>query len=156
VDFGHSHEEIGIEFMSRHAQAEKASSVARHQEWRTIDNAIVMCIFANVEPKEKVALINAACGLDWSVADMMKSGERSWNLKRAINNRMGLNAGNDKLPRALLTPYSDGGSEGFVPDINAMLSSYYKVRGWDRESGKPSRGKLSELGMEDVAGDLWG
>jgi aldehyde:ferredoxin oxidoreductase len=156
VDFGHSHEEIGIEFMSRHAQAEKAYSVARHQEWRTIDNAIVMCIFANVEPKEKVALINAACGLDWSVADMMKSGERSWNLKRAINNRMGLNAGNDKLPRALLTPYSDGGSEGFVPDINAMLSSYYKVRGWDRESGKPSRGKLSELGMEDVAGDLWG
>ena len=156
VDFGHSHEEIGIEFLSRHAQAEKATSVARHQDWRTIDNAVVMCIFANVEPKEKAALINAACGLYWSVDDMMKFGERSWNLKRAINNRMGLTRANDKLPKALLTPYPDGGSEGFVPDIKAMLIAYYEVRGWDKETGKPSREKLSELGMEDVAKDLWG
>ncbi|HKI53504.1 MAG TPA: aldehyde ferredoxin oxidoreductase C-terminal domain-containing protein, partial [Anaerolineales bacterium] len=153
---GNSNEEVGIEFLSRHAQAEKAASVAKHQDWRTIDNAIVMCIFANVEPKEKVALINAACGLDWSVDDMMKFGERSWNLKRAINNRMGLTCANDKLPKALLTPYPDGGSEGFVPDIDAMLTSYYEVRGWDKETGKPSREKLSELGMDDVAVDLWG
>jgi aldehyde:ferredoxin oxidoreductase len=155
VDFGHSQEEIGIEFMSRHAQAEKAASVARHQEWRTIDNAIVMCIFANVEAGEKVELINAACGLDWSVADMMKFGERSWNLKRAINNRMGLTRANDKLPKALLTPYADGGSEGFVPDIEGMLAAYYEARGWDEDSGKPTREKLIELGLEDVAVDLW-
>jgi aldehyde:ferredoxin oxidoreductase len=87
---------------------------------------------------------------------MMKFGERSWNLKRAINNRMGLTRANDKLPKALLTPYADGGSEGFVPDIDAMLASYYDVRGWDVETGRPSREKLSELGMDDVAGDLWG
>lgn len=155
VDFGHSHEEIGIEFMSRHAQAEKAASVAKHQDWRTIDNAVVMCIFANVEAKEKAELINAACGLDWSVDDMMKFGERSWNLKRAINNRMGLTRANDKLPKALLTPFPDGGSEGFVPDIEAMLIAYYEARGWDKETGKPSREKLSELGMADVAKDLW-
>lgn len=155
VDFGHSHEEIGIEFMSRHAQAEKAASVAKHQDWRTIDNAVVMCIFANVESKEKAELINAACGLDWSVDEMMKFGERSWNLKRAINNRMGLTRANDKLPKALLTPYPDGGSEGFVPDIDAMLASYYDARGWDKETGKPSREKLSELGMDEIASDLW-
>ena len=156
VDWGHSNEEIGIEFLARHAQAEKAGNVARHQDWRSVDNAVVMCIFANVAPKEKVGLINAACGLDWSVADMMKFGERSWNLKRAINNRMGLNAQNDKLPKALLTPFPDGGSEGFVPDIEEMLISYYKHRGWDRETGKPSREKLLELGLDDMATDLWG
>jgi len=156
VDWGHSNEEIGIEFLPRHAQAEKAGNVARHQDWRSVDNAVVMCIFANVAPKEKVGLINAACGLDWSVADMMKFGERSWNLKRAINNRMGLNAQNDKLPKALLTPFPDGGSEGFVPDIEEMLISYYKHRGWDLESGKPSREKLLELGLDDMATDLWG
>jgi aldehyde:ferredoxin oxidoreductase len=156
VDFGHSQEQIGIDFMSRHAQAEKAANVARHQDWRTVFNAVVMCIFANVEPDAQVDLINAACGLDWSVEDMMKFGERSWNLKRAINNRMGLTRANDKLPKALLTPYPDGGSEGFVPDIDAMLIAYYQHRGWDRETGKPSREKLSALGMEDVAKDLWG
>ena len=156
VDWGHTQEELGIEFFSRHAQAEKAENVARHQNWRSVDNAAVMCIFANVEPQEKVDLINAACGLDWSVEDMMKFGERSWNLKRAINNRLGLTAQNDILPKALLTPLPDGGSEGFVPDLEGMLFAYYQARGWDWETGKPSREKLVELGMEDVAEDLWG
>ena len=155
VDWGHSLDEIGIEFIERHAQAEKAPNVARHQDWRTVDNAIVMCIFANVEPKEKAGLINAACGLDWTVADMMKFGERSWNLKRAINIHLGLNAQNDKLPKALLTPCPDGGSTGFVPDLERMLVVYYQYRGWDEETGKPSREKLIELGLDDVAKSLW-
>jgi len=156
VDWGHSHEEVGIEFIERHAQAEKAANVARHQDWRTVDNAIVMCIFANVETEEKAKLINAACGLNWSMADLMKFGERSWNLRRAINNRMGLTRANDKLPKALLEPFPDGGSAGFVPDIQGMLAAYYQHRGWDPETGKPSHAKLLELDLEDVAQDLWG
>jgi aldehyde:ferredoxin oxidoreductase len=85
----------------------------------------------------------------------MKLGERSWNLKRAINNRMGLTRANDKLPKALLTPFPDGGSAGFVPDIENMLIAYYEARGWDLETGKPSKEKLIELGLDDVAKDLW-
>jgi aldehyde:ferredoxin oxidoreductase len=156
VDWGHTQEQIGIEFFSRHAQAEKAANVARHQDWRTMFNAIVMCIFANVEPDIQVQLINAACGLEWTIEDMMQAGERAWNLKRAINNRMGLTRANDKLPKALLEPFPDGGSAGFVPDLEGILSAYYEARGWDNETGKPSREKLIELGLEDVAKDLWG
>jgi aldehyde:ferredoxin oxidoreductase len=156
VDWGHSQEKIGIEYMSPHAQAEKSVFVAKHQDWRTVFNAIVMCIFANVEPDEQVKLINAACGLNWTLDELMRSGERAWNLKRAINIRMGLNSGNDKLPKALLEPFPDGGSAGFVPDIEGMLVAYYQHRGWDLETGKPTREKLSELGLEDVAMDLWG
>jgi len=156
VELGHIEERIGITFFSRHAQAEKAANVAKHQNWRTISNALVMCIFATIDPNEQVNLINAACGLDWTVEDMMLAGERAWNLKRAINNRMGLTRANDKLPKALLTPLPDGGSEGFVPDLENMLIAYYEARGWDKETGRPSREKLFELGMEDVARDLWG
>jgi aldehyde:ferredoxin oxidoreductase len=156
VDWGHSQEKIGIEYLSRHAQAEKSANVARHQDWRTMFNAIVMCIFANVEPDEQVKLINAACGLDWTLADLMQAGERAWNLKRAINNRMGLTRANDKLPKALLEPSADGGSEGFVPDIEGMLISYYQHRGWDLKTGKPSQEKLAELGLDDIVQDLWG
>ena len=104
----------------------------------------------------QVDLINAACGLDWTVEDMLKAGERAWNLKRAINNRMGLTRTNDKLPKALLEAFPDGGSAGFVPDFEGMLSAYYEARGWDVETGKPSQEKLLELGLDDVAKDLWG
>jgi aldehyde:ferredoxin oxidoreductase len=155
VDWGHTHDQLEIEFFSRHDQAEKAGNVAKHQDWRTVFNAMVMCIFANVEPVEQVKLINAACGLDWTVADMRKAGERAWNLKRAINNRMGLTVENDKLPKALLEPFPDGGSAGFSPDLEGMLFAYYEVRGWDLETGKPTREKLLELGLDDAAKDLW-
>lgn len=156
VDWGHSHEELGIEFFPRHAQAEKAGNVAKHQNWRTVSNAIVDCIFANVDPHEKVEMINAVCGLRWTLADLMRSGERAWNLKRAINNRLGLTAANDRLPKLLLEPFPDGGSAGFEPDIQGMLYAYYEARGWDLNSGKPSKEKLLELGLDDVAKDLWG
>jgi aldehyde:ferredoxin oxidoreductase len=156
VDWGHTHEDIGIEYFERQVQAEKAANVARHQDWRTTFNAMVMCIFANVEPEMQVKLINAACGLEWTVADLMRAGERAWNLKRAINIRMGLTRANDKLPKALLEPFPDGGSAGFVLDLQAMLSAYYEARGWDAETGKPSHEKLIELGLEDIADNLWG
>jgi aldehyde:ferredoxin oxidoreductase len=155
VDWGHTHEDIGITYFDRHVHAEKAANVARHQDWRTLFNAIVMCIFANSDPQMQVRLINAACGYDWTVKDMMKCGERGWNIKRAINNRMGLTAGNDKLPKAMLTAFPDGGSAGYIPDIKAMLAAYYRARGWDAETGKPTPGKLAELGLTEIAKDLW-
>jgi aldehyde:ferredoxin oxidoreductase len=156
VDWGHTDSEIGIEYYSRHAQAEKAANVARHQDWRTVYNSMVMCIFANVSPQVQVDLINAACDYDWTVEEMMRVGERGWNLKRAINNRLGLTAANDRLPKALLEPLPTGGSDGFTPDIQAMLHAYYAARGWDEKTGYPTNEKLLALRMEDVAKDLWG
>jgi aldehyde:ferredoxin oxidoreductase len=156
VDWGHTQEKLGIGFYDRHAQAEKAANVAHHQDWRTFYNSLVMCIFANVDPQMQVDLVNAACGLEWTIADMMKAGERGWNLKRLINNRMGLTHLNDKLPKALLEPYHDGGAAGFTPDLPAMLQAYYQARGWDPESGRPTREKLLDLGLEEIASDLWG
>jgi aldehyde:ferredoxin oxidoreductase len=69
---------------------------------------------------------------------------------------MGLNASNDKLPKAMLQPFPDGGSAGFVPDIEGMLLAYYQARGWDEVTGKPTHEKLMDLGLEDIAQDLWG
>jgi len=152
---GTTSEMAGIGFFSRHGGAEKAANVARHQDWRTVYNSLVMCIFANVSPQTQVDLINAACGLDWDVEKMLRSGERGWNLKRAINNRMGLTRENDKLPKALLEPLKDGGAEGYVIPFEEMLEAYYSARGWDPVTGRPTRGKLEALGLGDVAGDLW-
>ena len=156
MDWGNTNPELGIEYFPRQAEAEKAGNVARHQSWRTVYNAMVMCLFANVAPQMQVDLINAACGYHWTLDDMMLCGERGWNMKRALNNRLGLTAANDRLPKALLEPLPTGGSEGFTPDIQGMLYAYYEARGWDEYTGYPTRAKLLELGLDDVARDLWG
>ncbi|MBV6395533.1 MAG: putative oxidoreductase YdhV [Anaerolineales bacterium] len=156
VDWGQAEEAVGLKFFERQVGAEKSANVAIHQNWRTVFNSIVMCIFANIPPQTQVDLINAANGFDWRVEDMLKCGERGWNLKRAINNRLGLTRANDKLPKGLLEPMPNGGSAGYKIPLDEMLEAYYEARGWDKVTGKPSKEKLLELGMEEVASDLWG
>jgi aldehyde:ferredoxin oxidoreductase len=155
VDWGNTNEEAGIGYFSRHAGEEKAANVARHQDWRTVNNSLVMCIFANVLPNTQVELINAACGLNWDVKELMRCGERGWNLKRAINHRLGLTRNNDKLPKALLEAYQEGGSAGYVVPFDEMIKAYYGARGWDPGTGQPTRKKLVELGLGDIVKDLW-
>jgi aldehyde:ferredoxin oxidoreductase len=36
-----------------------------------------------------------------------------------------------------------------------MVYDYYRLMGWDAKTGKPLRRTLSDLGLEDVAADLW-
>lgn len=156
VDIGQVESSIGLEYHDRQGGAEKASNVARHQDWRTVFNSLVMCIFSNVPPDTILSLVNAAGGMQLSLEELMRSGERGWNIKRAINNRLGLRRENDILPNAFLRPYRDHrGSLGFVPDFDAMLSAYYEARGWDPFTGLPTPDKLNELGLKWVIEDLW-
>lgn len=152
VDWGHVQPSLGIEYFPRHAGAEKAANVARHQDWRTVFNALVMCIFANIEPQMQVDLINAACGLDWLLEDMLRAGERAWNLKRLINLRLGLRREQEKLPKALLEPYSEGGAAGYIIPFDEMLQAYYQARGWDLHSGAPTPETLRRLGLDVLEG----
>ena len=128
VDMGQAEEDLGMELLPRQAGEEKARNVVVHQNWRTVFNAIVMCIFGNVPPKEVLSLVNAGCGLTWEIDDLLLAGERAWNLKRAINNKLGLRRVNDRLPKELMKPLEDGGSAGYQVPFEAMLKAYYEVR----------------------------
>jgi aldehyde:ferredoxin oxidoreductase len=156
VEIGGSISEIGIEMIDRASSEGKAQSVARHQWWRTLNNSLVMCVFANVPFSTAHHLVNAATGFDYSPEEFLQCGERGWALKRAINNRLGLTAADDKLPKALLTPYAEGGAAGVVPDMAIMLAEYYEVQGWDPATGRPTRPTLERLGLLGLAADLWG
>ncbi len=157
IDMGQVLTSLGMKPIARQAGAEKAQNVAIHQDWRTIANSLVLCVFANVPAETVVDLVNSACGLDWHIEDLMLTGERGWNLKRVINNRLGLTRKNDKLPKALLQPYFDhpAGAEGYAPDLEKMLKAYYEVREWDPKTGFPQKEKLISLGLEWLVEDLW-
>jgi aldehyde:ferredoxin oxidoreductase len=155
VDWGQADPALGLEYYDKQAGAEKAANVARHQNWRSAVDSLVMCIFCNLSPEMVAALVNAACGYECRVADLLTCGERGWTLKRVINHRLGLTRQNDKLPKALLEPLGDGPVAGYVPDIQGMLAAYYKARHWDEQTGKPSPEKLCELDLNWVVKDIW-
>lgn len=150
ADIGQVDPSLGLEFFDRQAGAEKAANVATHQNFRTVNNALVLCIFGNVSPETMLGLVNAACGYDFTLADLLRCGERAWNLKRLINLKLGLTRASDTLPEPLLRPYSDGGSAGYIIPFDEMLAAYYLARGWDSQTGAPTAKKLDELGLNWV------
>jgi aldehyde:ferredoxin oxidoreductase len=151
ADIGQVDASLGMDYYDRHAGAEKAANVAKHQDFRTVNNALVLCMFANVPPETMLDLVNAACGYDFSLEDLLRSGERAWNLKRLINLKLGLTRANDNLPKPLLRAYAEGGAAGYVIPFEEMMSAYYAARGWDAESGAPLPEKLLELDLSWVA-----
>lgn len=152
ADIGQIESSLGLEYFSPQAGPEKASNVARHQDWRTLFNSLVLCYFSNISPEMVLGLVNTACGLDWTLEDLLRCGERGWNLKRVINNRLGITRADDRLPEPLLRPYLSalGEVDGFVPELEAMLAAYYLARDWDPKTGRPTRSKLEQLGLDWV------
>jgi aldehyde:ferredoxin oxidoreductase len=56
-------------------------------------------------------------------------------------------------------PLSKGKFQGEVLDrekFEQMKDEYYELRGWDKETGIPTRAKLEELGLGDVADAVLG
>lgn len=148
VELGGAMEDAGIPMTERFTDSGKAAYVARHQHWRSVHNALVMCFFAVVPAQTVADQVAAATGEDRTIEDLIRIGERAWNLKRAYNLRLGLTPATEKLPKLLLEPLPDGGQMGYVPDMETLLSEYYAASGWDRATGWPLPEKLRELGLE--------
>ena len=155
VEIGNEVPELGILASSRErwgeSSHEKAHMVARHQDWCSIFDALVLCKFANLPADLITRLLNSATGWEITPQGLLKSGERIFNMKRLINLRFGLTPKDDELPDLLLKPLPSGGTEGNVPDIKMMLEEYYRFRGWDKVNGKPAKPKLKELGLDGLA-----
>jgi len=133
VDWGHTIPEIGIEYFPRQVEAEKSANVARHKTG-ALYTMPWSCASLPTLPRRCKWTDQRRLRLRLDVGEMMKAGERGWNMKRAVNNRLGLTAANDKLPRPCSNRFPTGGTEGFVPDIQGMLSAYYAARGWDEKT----------------------
>ncbi|MBI4284931.1 MAG: aldehyde ferredoxin oxidoreductase family protein [Chloroflexi bacterium] len=101
-------------------------------------------------------LFSTATGIDMSGDDLMKAGERICNVERLFNVREGFGRKDDMPPeRFFVEGVSDGPAISGPVGINRahyeeMLDEYYSFNDWDRE-GVPTRKKLAELGLEDLA-----
>ncbi len=156
VEFGRVLEELNIVPLDKVDPTGKAANVARHQDWRAVSASLVQCIFPNPPVKNMVEMIAAATGYTVTMDNVLSYGERMWNLKRALNIKLGYNArANEKLPELLLRALPDGGAADNVVTLEPMLREYYAYRDWDWQTGKPCREKLLALGMSDIAQDLW-
>jgi aldehyde:ferredoxin oxidoreductase len=97
-------------------------------------------------------------GKDWDMDGLFKIAERMRNLERMFDVRQGLTRAADTLPKKFFEqPLAKGKYEGAVLDkakFEGMKDEYYELRQWDKETGIPTRDKLEELGLKDVADEV--
>ena len=71
-------------------------------------------------------------------------------LLEIIRKMKGFGKKDDTLPPRMLNEApTDGPSEGWVVQLEPMLTEYYRSRGWD-ENGVPKEQKLEELGLANL------
>ena len=100
------------------------------------------------EPGTMANTFSSITGIETSDADILKMGERIWNLERAIAVREGRTRADD-------WGWTD--DEGNIAKaLKDSLDHYYEESGWDKTTGWPTRAKLEELGLGDIADELDG
>lgn len=115
----------------------------------TVDSA-GLCIFLTfgVGLEEMQPQLAAVTGIKYTVENLLKLGERVWNLERIWNHKAGFSGKDDTLPKRLTDePIADGPTKGQVNRLSEMLPEYYEARGWTSD-GEPTDAKLKSLGLE--------
>ena len=129
----------------------KAELTKYMQDFTAVIDSSGMClftIFGMGYVSDYGPILRAVTGLPYSDDELMKAGERIWNMERLFNLKAGLTGKDDTLPpRLLKEPIPSGPSKGEVCELDRMLPEYYQLRGWDEE-GRPTKEKLEELGLK--------
>ena len=130
------------------------------QDLYQVQNALGMNMSGRlaIGPTYLSRIFSAYTGFDITAEDMMKAGERIFNLFKAYAVRHGQTRKDDSIAdRFYNEPVPDGPCQGAMlskKEIEEVLDEYYEVRGWDKRTGIPTKKKLGELGLSDVAKEL--
>lgn len=138
------------------------------EDWVSLITSCGLCTFlwhptANVRlpfirvPEILATLISASTGLKFDVEEMLKAGERIYNVEKAFNSREGLTREDDAFTlqkRLREEPVRDGPGKGRVFKPEKILDEYYSARGWDVKTSLQTRKKLEELELGDIADEL--
>ncbi len=102
-------------------------------------------------------MLNVVTGVDWSQEKLWEKCEKLWMLERAIACREGRRSTDDEFEETFCTDSSASiDRSGVRIDMEVMrkgLDNLYALVGWNAD-GIPTRARLEEVDLKDVADDL--
>jgi aldehyde:ferredoxin oxidoreductase len=146
----------------------KAIPAIWHSHRGMIVDSLILCDYENTRVFSALSedgaadtalmakLFSACTGYDVSEQELDRAGERIWSLLRAIDVRY---FHRDRaIDESTLGGFTyPGQDDGVVLDrakFLVLLDKYYELSGWDPANGWPTRARLEELGLGDVADGL--
>jgi aldehyde:ferredoxin oxidoreductase len=107
---------------------------------------------------------SALTGVKLALDELLRIGERNWNMLKILNIREGFGRGNDRPPSMWFEPLRVKGTqkeyrlldyygrtELHRQDVEKLLDDYYDESGWDKDTTVPTSEKLSELDLADIS-----
>jgi aldehyde:ferredoxin oxidoreductase len=148
---------------AREFSSKKVEQYLIAENWSSAGKVVGLCYFgpaprSYIQIEEVVHAVSAATGRQVTITDLLQTGERATNLAHSFNIREGFSRKDDRLPDRLFQPLEAGPLQGAAmnrDEFEQALTELYVRKGWDPETGVPTRERLRELGIEWVA-DLLG
>ena len=142
---------------------EKTDHFYTLERWTSFEKVSGLCFFGPVprsfmQAADVVEGVRAATGWDVDLGELLTMGERATNMARVFNAREGFSRKDDVLPGRLFQGLENGAIQGQgMPreDFEQALTRLYRTKGWDEQTGRPSRERLEALSLEWAA-DLMG
>ncbi len=137
------------------ADEERGKITADGEDFSAVLDSLIWCKFLRKAFDEfwveSADALNLVTGWDVTAAELKVAGERINNLKKLFNIREGWSREDDTLPVRVLTEALPNGvargAELTRDDLEMMISSYYRARGWNDDGSIPES-KLEELGLD--------
>lgn len=125
-------------------------------------NASGICSFGSQPfgdnlPKYIADFMKAVTGFDRTPAEILKCGERINNVRHCFNLREGINEMKWAVhPRIIgKPPMTQGPLAGLTADLEAQVYWNLGALDWDRVTTRPSKAKLLDLGLDDIAKEMY-
>jgi aldehyde:ferredoxin oxidoreductase len=146
----------------------KAIPARWHSHRAMVVNSLVLCDYEHTrvfstssedgaaDTALMAKLLSACTGYNVSEAELDRAGERIWNQLRAIDVRYFCRdrAIDESTLDGYAYPSLDDGVALDRERFLALLTQYYEQSGWNPANGWPTRTRLEELGLGDVADEL--
>jgi aldehyde:ferredoxin oxidoreductase len=125
------------------------------ERWNSFEKVIGYCFFGPaprsfISVEDVLESINAATDWDMTLEEVLEIGERATNMARVFNAREGFSRQDDILPERLFQGLENGTLKGeAMPrhEFESALTVLYGLKGWDPETGNPSRERLDALSL---------
>ncbi len=144
------------EIIDPYTEKYKATAVVESENAYCIRDTLIVCWYSVSWPpifwmNDFADMLPLATGEKsfGDVKNLTRIAERQVTLKRLFNAREGITRADDNLPRRFThDPMPEGPGKGQTVDLEPMLDDYYRLRGWDLETGLPTEKKIRSLSLE--------
>jgi len=143
---------------------EKRAEIVRwHEDIYAVADALGICAFTTtaaygIDEERAARLFSTATGVTLSAEQVMMAGRRIVTLERCFNMREGLTRAHDRIPWRMMNEVQQDIDPSLDPivtqaKLDTMLDEYYRLHGWDSETGNPTESTLEALGLSSIVSD---